>query len=66
MSAPPAEAQLTRLSLQFLDIADARFGEAVKTRKNAQSGRNVQTAYVSAGLCGEGDSLHRLSLTPNP
>jgi hypothetical protein len=53
-----AEAQLAGLSLELLDVALARVGEAQECGEDAHGGVAVETADVGAGALGPGDFLH--------
>jgi hypothetical protein len=53
-----AEAQLTRLSLELLNVAFAGFGETMEHREDAHGSVAVQTPNIGAGTLGPSDFLH--------
>lgn len=53
-----AESQLARVSLQLLDVAVARLGEAVETGEDAHGGVAVDAADIGACRYDKEDLLH--------
>jgi len=52
-----AEAQLAGLSLEFFEVALARFGEAKERAEDAHGSIAIETADVGAGALGPDDIL---------
>jgi hypothetical protein len=53
-----AETKLFGVAFEFLNIAFAGLGKALKRGKDAHGGGNIAPPDIGAGLFGEGDLLH--------